>query len=256
MRAEVAQAAKGRSTDAEAHRLYLHGRHMAERLTTDGLAAGVAYLRQALERDPDYALAWASLSRALALEAALGAAPVPEGNERAREAARKALALEPALAEGHVALGLIQMWYDWDWKAAEASLRRALELAPGNVEAWDLSGLLAYDFGRIEDALMRARHATELDPLSVAAHLNLGRVHRAADNLAEAEKEFRHARELSAGAAAAASCSPRRSSSRGSTRRRLRASRSSRATGRDCAGSRSFTTRRGAMRSRTPRSRS
>jgi len=202
VKAEVAQATKGRSTDPEAHRLFLHGRHMAERLTNDGLASGVVHLRQALERDPESALAWAALSRTLALQSALGLAPVPEGNERAREAALKALALEPNLAEGHLALGLIQMWYDWDWKAADASLRRALELAPGNAEAWGLSGLLAIAFGRIEEALQRARHANELDPLRVAAHLNLGRAHRALGDFVEAEKEFRHARELSAGVSA------------------------------------------------------
>jgi serine/threonine protein kinase/tetratricopeptide (TPR) repeat protein len=202
VRAEVAQAAKGRSADPEAHRLFLHGRHLAERLTVEGLKTGVAYLKQALERDPDYALAWAALSRATALEAALGSATVPEGNERAREAALKALALEPDLAEGHLALGQIQMWYDWDWKAAEASLKRALALAPGNVEAWDLSGLLAYDFGRLDEAIELEQRAVGLDPLSVGAHLNLGRCFRAADRLPEAERELRRARELSSGSAA------------------------------------------------------
>jgi len=202
VKAEVAAAARGRSTDAEAHRLYLHGRHLAERLTTEGLASGIHYLEQALERDPGFALAWASLSRAHALSAGLGSAPVPEGNARAREAALKALALEPELAEGHVAHALIQLWYDWDWKGADASLKRALALAPGNVEACDLSGLLAYDFGRLEEAIERGRRATELDPLSVGAHLNYGRSFRAADRLSEAERELRRARELSSGSGA------------------------------------------------------
>jgi serine/threonine-protein kinase len=202
VRAEVAQAAKGRGTDAEAHRLYLQGRHLAELMTMEGLKSGIACLRQALARDPDYALAWASLSRAFSLEAGLGSAPVPEGNARAREAALRAIELEPDLAEGYIALALIQLWHDWDWKNADASLRRALALAPRNVVAWVLSGLLAYNLGRNDEAIRLTRHAIELDPLNIVSHLDYGRELRAAGRLAEAEQEFVRARELSPGVAA------------------------------------------------------
>jgi Tfp pilus assembly protein PilF len=93
---------------------------------------GIEYLKQALEVDPGHALAWSALSRAYAHEAGYGWTPVTEGYIRARDAAERALALEPDLVEGHLALGSIRVSHDWDWKGADVSYRRALELAPGD----------------------------------------------------------------------------------------------------------------------------
>jgi hypothetical protein len=76
-------------------------------------------------------------------EADVGWVPVVEGYARARDAGARALALEPDLAEGHAGMGWIQMSYDWDWRAAEASLQRALELAPGNAEVLIAAGAMA-----------------------------------------------------------------------------------------------------------------
>ena len=132
--AQVAAAVKGRTADPEAHRLFLQGRHLIDRRTREDSARGIGYLKQALEIDPDFALAWAELARAYATEADAGWVPAVEGVARAREAVARALALEPDLAEGHAGMGWIQMYYDWDWHAAEASLQRALELAPGNAD--------------------------------------------------------------------------------------------------------------------------
>src|SRR5262249_40270060 len=127
----VAAAVKGRASDAEAHRLYLQARHFFDQGTPDGAARAIEYLKQALALDPDFALAWANLGRAHALQANVGWAPVTEGFAAAREAIAHALALEPELAEAHSDMGWIQMSHDWDWPRAEESLRRALGLAPG-----------------------------------------------------------------------------------------------------------------------------
>ena len=112
-------------------------------VTREDVAKGIEYLKEALELDPEFALAWAELGRAYADEAGYGWAPLAEGIGRAREAVERALSLEPDLAEGHARWAWIQMIHDWDWRGAEASYRRALELAPGNAVVLRRAGLLA-----------------------------------------------------------------------------------------------------------------
>ena len=106
--AEVRAAAKGRGKNVEAYRLYLQGRYLVARRTRQGMAKGVEYLRRAIELDQEYALAWAALAYAQTIEARTGWTPYGEGYGRAREAAERALVLEPDLAEGHVALGFVR----------------------------------------------------------------------------------------------------------------------------------------------------
>ena len=104
-KAEVQAAATGRADNPEAYRLYLQGRYFIDRMTQVDLARSVDYFRQAIALDPDFALGWTGLSQAYSTQAGYGWAPVAEGYERARDAAKRALALAPDLAEGHVRLG-------------------------------------------------------------------------------------------------------------------------------------------------------
>ena len=195
-KADVARVAKGRTTDPEAHRLYLQARHLISRYTRDETARGIGFLREALDRDPKFALAWAELGLGFAREAGRGWVPAAEGFERAREAATQSLALEPDLAEGHVNLGYIQMAHDWDWRAAEASYRRALDLAPGNAQVLrGVAGLALYQ-GRFDEAIARYQKALELDPLSPQAHNNLAVGFSALNRFKEAELAGRRALEL------------------------------------------------------------
>jgi len=196
-RAEVAAAAKGRGESGEAHRLFLEGRYLVYRLAAEDLVKGVGLLRRAVEVDPGHAQAWACLSFAYSVEAGLGFAPIAEGNVRARDAARRSLDLEPDLVEGHLALGTVQHWHDWDWKGAEASYRRALARAPGNAEALRLAAMLSYALGRPDEALALGRRAVEQDPLALTSHAFYGRVLRGAGRVEEAEKSFRRALEIS-----------------------------------------------------------
>jgi TolB-like protein/Tfp pilus assembly protein PilF len=195
--AQVAAAVKGRATDPEAHRLYLQARHFIDRYTREDTAKGIGYLKQALALEPEFALAWAELGRAYAREADQGWAPLAEGYERAREAVTHGLGLEPDLAEGHAGMGWIQMLHDWDWRGAEASYRRALELAPGNAVVLRQAGVLALNLGRLDEAIGLARRAVEQDPLSASTYHNLGTALHATDRLAEAEAAYRKALELS-----------------------------------------------------------
>ena len=172
--AEVQAAARGRSHDPEAYRLYLQGRFYVLRITEGDVARGVGFYRQALDRDPAFALAWAGLSRAYHSQAGRGWLPVAEGMEQARAAARTALELEPELPEGHIALGWVLADYDWDWKGAKTELDRARALAPGDGDVHRASASLAMQVGRLEEAIALARRAVALDPLSKPAHVVLG----------------------------------------------------------------------------------
>ena len=172
-KAEVARAAHGRATDPEAHRLLLMARHLIDRMTGGkDTAKAIEYLRQALALNPEFALGWAALSRAYSTAADKVWVPVAEAYGRAREAAERALLLEPNLAEGHAALGWIQMIHDWDWRGAEASFTRALELAPGDAEMLRMAGVLAHILGRVDGDLLQ--RAVDQDPLSARACHNLG----------------------------------------------------------------------------------
>ncbi|HET9326949.1 MAG TPA: tetratricopeptide repeat protein, partial [Candidatus Eisenbacteria bacterium] len=195
-KAEVARAAKGRGTDPEAHRLYLVARHLIDRITREDTTRAIEYLKQALARDPEFALAWAELGRAHSREAAQGWTPTAQGYWRAREAVERSLALEPDLAEGHAGMGLIRVNHDWDWRGVEASFARALELAPGNATVLRWAGTLALSLGRLEEAIGLCRRALEQDPLSASAYSNLGLALIAAGRFAEAEAAYRKSLEL------------------------------------------------------------
>lgn len=195
-RSEVAAAAKGRGESAEAHRLYLQGRYFLDRLTRKDLTKALRYLRRAVEVDTDHALAWAELARAFISRAGHGWAPLPEGFARAREAVERALALEPDLAEGHIEMARIQLLHDWSFQSAEASLRRALERAPGDARILGQVGTLRAYSGRLDESIELHRRAAEQDPLRAGAYHHLAAAYFAADRLEEAEGAYRKALDL------------------------------------------------------------
>jgi eukaryotic-like serine/threonine-protein kinase len=195
-RAEVVSAAKGRATNTEAYRLYLLARHFMGRFTRADTEKAIAYLKQALELDPEFALAWVELGWARSREADYGWAPATEGYRRAREAADRALALEPDLAEGHAQTGWIQMIHEWDWRGAATSFRRAVELAPGNAVVLRRAGVFESTQGRVEEALELYRRALEQDPLDAHTYNNVGISLQELNRLLEAESAHRKALEL------------------------------------------------------------
>ncbi|HEX5029983.1 MAG TPA: protein kinase, partial [Candidatus Eisenbacteria bacterium] len=191
VKVDVAQAAKGRGTDPEAHRLLLLARHLLNRFTREDVSKAVGYLKEALARDPEYALAWAELGRAQSMEADLHHVPPSEGYARAREATKRALALAPDLPEGLAVMAWIQLVCDLDYRGAAASYARALELAPGSANVLRGACAMASALGRHEEAIDLARRALEQDPLSAPSYHNLGAALDAADRLAESEAALR-----------------------------------------------------------------
>ena len=195
--AEVAEAVKGRATDAEAQRLMLLGRHFLDQTTKGDTAKAIEYFQQAVEIDPEFALCWAELGRAYSVEAGKSWRPIDDGYAKSRTATERALELEPELAEAHAQLGRIQGAYDLDLQGALASYEKALKLAPRNAVVMDGASILKFKLGRFDEALKLARRVLEQDPLSAAVWHNLGLISHAAGLLSESEKAFSQAVELS-----------------------------------------------------------
>ncbi|TMG83655.1 MAG: tetratricopeptide repeat protein [Betaproteobacteria bacterium] len=194
--AEVRQAATGRGDNPEAFQLYLQGKFFGERITQVDTDKAIELFQRALAIDPNFALAWAGLSRVHQLQAGYGFAPIDEGYERARDAAQHALRLAPDLVEAHIELGLILEGHDWKWAAAGASFRRALELAPGDAHALRAAAGHARVLGRLDEALELIRRAIELDPLSARTHRQAALIYVMADRIDDAAAAFRLAIDL------------------------------------------------------------
>jgi Tfp pilus assembly protein PilF len=196
VKAEVSKAAKGRATDLEVNRcISRRGTSSIVTLPTTCPKA-IRYLKEALGRDPQFALAWSLLGAAHTREADKGLVPAPVAYGRAREAVERALALEPDLAEGHAHMAWIQKNFDWDWSGAHSSFGAALQLAPQNAIALRRAGTLAWTLGRMEEGFELTRRALEQDPLSAHAYSNLGVGFHDANRLEESEAAFRKALEL------------------------------------------------------------
>ena len=193
---EIADAVKGRADDPEAHRLMLLGRYFLDRTTREDTSKAISYFREALDIDPGFALCWAELGRAHSIEAGRGWVPVDEAFAASRDAANRALELEPNLAEGHAQLGRIQAVHDWDLKAAESSYRRAIKNASGSSAVLDGASVLFYKLGRIDEALELSGRALSQDPLCAAYWHNHGLACHASGRLDAAEKAFERALEL------------------------------------------------------------
>ena len=185
-----------RGTSPEAYNAYLQGRHFYEQGSREGLEKAVSSYEEAIRLDPDYAPAWAGLAEARGQQASQGHMPFADGYREARTAAERALALDPNLADAQEGLGSIQMWWDWDWAAADASYKRALALEPGNAKVLVGAGWLARTLGRFEEALTLYRRAAEVDPLSVWAHHSVGYTALYAGRLEEAAAALNKALEL------------------------------------------------------------
>jgi serine/threonine-protein kinase len=173
---EASQLGQRSTVNAEAHLAYLKGRHQWNRGSPEGVEASIRHYSEALRLDPSYALGWAGLAGSHMSRVYRGMAPVREAGESAREAALKALELDPTLGEAFKSLGQVQFQIDWNWGAAERSFKRALELSPGNGNIHLEYAELLSCFERHEEAISGGRRGLQLDPLSMMSHVGLGNV--------------------------------------------------------------------------------
>jgi serine/threonine-protein kinase len=165
---EQQQLEKRYTENAKAYELYLRGRFHYFKVTEPEIRKSIRFYRQAIEIDPNYALAYAGIADAYRTFPLAGwNMSSKEAFPQAKAAAQKALEIDANLAEGHIALGWIGFLYDWDWTAAESELKRAVELAPNNSDAHRAYGHLFSLSGRHDEAISEIKLARELDPLTL-----------------------------------------------------------------------------------------
>jgi serine/threonine-protein kinase len=175
--AQLTTAATPSNQNVEAYNALLQGNFYNNRSTAEDYRKAIGYYEEAIRLDPHYALACAKLSRAalnLATNYAGSIAPKEqqEAIARVRASAKSALALDPNLSEAHSAQGLIQL-FDFNFGAAEAEYRRALELAPQDRVATNGLALLMSTLGRLDEAVALGQRAIALDPLRTSYYSNL-----------------------------------------------------------------------------------
>ena len=163
------------TNDTAAYELYHKGRALWERRSGDNIPKAIAFFEQAIARDPNYALAYAGLSNADILLPFFAGADRREAYSKAKEAALKALRLDPNLAEAHLALGKVLFFSEIDLAGAMREYKRAIELKPNDATAhhWFGNDTLSA-LGRSEEAIAEVRRAVELDPLSPVINADLG----------------------------------------------------------------------------------
>ena len=162
---EHARLRKEPTSNVEAYKLFLQGRHWYVRYTTAGMHQAIAYFERAIALDPNYALAYANMAIAYTEIAEIGAVPPSEAFPQARAAAAKALDLDPTLAEAHSTAAYLKLC-DFDWAGAERGFKRALELNPNSADTYDLYGRLCSAQRRFDEAISLLRRAQEMDPLA------------------------------------------------------------------------------------------
>jgi serine/threonine-protein kinase len=188
-------AQKSAPKNPEAHNTYLQGHFHFQRRNLEDYRKAVSYFDQAIRLDPNYALAYAERAEASTLIGDLSGQAKIEW-PKARTDAEKAVAIAPALAEAHAALGWVRFFVEWKFDEGLSELRRAKELSPANPTANDLLARVIVYLGRVDEAERQARQAVELDPLSFTAQNNLARVLFFAGKLDEADAAGRKAAEL------------------------------------------------------------
>lgn len=171
---EIETIEKTPTENSEAYDLYLKGRWFWNKWTDEDIRKGMEYFRQAIETDPDYALAYAGQAEAYNTLSWYGQMVPADAYPRARELAIKALEIDPELAEAHIALAFVKVYYDWNWEGGEESFRRAIELEPENVTAHHLFAYYLALQTRYEEAFKEINRALSLDPLNLITNRTLG----------------------------------------------------------------------------------
>jgi DNA-binding winged helix-turn-helix (wHTH) protein/TolB-like protein/Flp pilus assembly protein TadD len=158
--------AKRYTADPQAYEFYLKGRFLLNQSRHESIRKAIGFFEQAVEKDPNYALAYVSLADCYDRLPVTSDVPSRDAFPKAKEAVLKALKIDGDLAEAHTLLGWINIWYEWDWEGAENEFRRGLASNPNH--AFTYMGLAhrLSDLGRQEEALVQVDRALSLDPIT------------------------------------------------------------------------------------------
>jgi len=163
----AATPAKRPTSDLDAYQLYLKGRHLWNHRDEESLKKSVEYFERAIERDPDFALAYSGLADSYLLLGSYQIIDRDEAHAKAKVAAQKACSLDDSLAEAHTSMGQV-LRRERDFEREERAYRHAIELNPNYATAHQWYATLLAALGRMDEAVREARRAEELDPLSHA----------------------------------------------------------------------------------------
>src|SRR2546421_5546478 len=194
---EKTAIAKAPTANTEAYELYLKGRSFWEKRSGDNIPKAIAFYEQAIARDPNYALAYAGLSSAYIILPFWAGVDRLDAYSKAKDAALKALRLDPNLAEAHLALGKVLFFSEIDLPGALREYQRAIELQPNDATAhhWLGNDALAA-LGRFEEAIAQGKRAVELDPLSPVINTDFGTTFYYAHRYEESAMQLRKTLEI------------------------------------------------------------
>jgi serine/threonine protein kinase/tetratricopeptide (TPR) repeat protein len=171
---ETPQLTKYYTKTPEAYQLYLQGLYYWNKWTERGFTRAIDYFKQAVERDPKYALAYAGLADAYNFLGDSGYVASKDVRQDAKSAAMHALKIDDTLPEAHIAVALVREAYDWDWPGAETEFKRAIQLDPNSATAHQWYGDFLIRLGRLEEAKAELKKAKDLDPLSLPINSSVG----------------------------------------------------------------------------------
>ena len=194
--AEQNRLASTRPINPKAHEAYLLGRYHVAKLNPSDLSRAVDYFQEAIRIEPDFVAAYAGLSRAWSERGVWRAKTYIEVESPAREAARKALPIDPANSSAHTSMCMILINYDHNYSAAEEEVKRAIEIDPGSADAYVAYGWLLQVLGRHDEVRQQMEKAEQLDPASSQIQSDFGRMLYRARKYEEAEKHLWRSIEL------------------------------------------------------------
>src|SRR6516162_2936246 len=191
-----------RSANPEAYQTYLQASYFTGRGTgKEDLGKALAYSDAAIKLDDKYAPTWALRASVQNMMAQYGLTEVTEGYRKARDDAERAIALDPTSASAYLALAQTQIFYDWDWDAANTCLTKAAVLEPSNAEVFSIRSHLSVVLGNLDEAIKLAEQAVALEPLRANSHLSLGYMLFLSGRYHEARAELQKALDLNPQAA-------------------------------------------------------
>jgi len=183
---EKASVLKRHTVDSEAYELYLRGRFLWNKRTTESIREAIENFKASADRDPEYALAFVGLADSYSLLEQYAGAPASDVVPLARCAAERALGIDDRLAEAHASLGMIDL-KSWNWAGSEAAFKRSFEINPNYPTSHHWYSILLKALGRFDEALSEISWAHKLDPLSYVINGNMALTHLKLGGVKEAE---------------------------------------------------------------------
>jgi tetratricopeptide (TPR) repeat protein len=189
------QLARGFTKNTEAYENYLKGRYHWNMRTDDGIKKSIGYFEDAIKKDSNYAAAYAGLADTYLTLYDYELMSIDESTSKAKEAAQRALKINPMLAEAHNSLAHINL-HEWKWDDAEKGFKHAIELDPAYVLAHHWYALCLTAIGKSNEAVEQMKIARELDPLSTRVNADLGMAYLSAGKYDEAIEQEKNTLEL------------------------------------------------------------